>query len=135
MGDSAGAHLASLVTNKLVIDCYKDNLKDYIVGNGLFYGVYDLKNIEKTKFHDIDTYIKSITKSDRERELYSPITYLSNKIPKVFISSGEIDKLYLESKKYYKLLEKHNIKVEKLFFKKALISGRHSFLNYYNSKA
>ena len=45
-------------------------------------------NLEAINFGNIDTYIKSITKSDRERELYSPITYLSNKIPKVFIYRG-----------------------------------------------
>lgn len=136
MGDSAGAHLASLVTNKLLLDKYKDNhLKKYIIGNLLFYGVFDLTNVRDTHFHDIDTYLSSIVKKDEDKIKYSPVTYINKNIPRVFISSGEVDKLNVESKEYYNLLKKYDIEVETLIFPKTTLSAHHSFLNYYTSYA
>ncbi len=136
MGDSAGAHLASLVTNKLLLDKYKDNhLKKYIIGNLLFYGVFDLTNVRDTHFHDIDTYLSSIVKKDEDKIKYSPVTYINKNIPRVFISSGEVDKLNVESKEYYNLLKKYDIEVEALIFPKTTLSAHHSFLNYYTSYA
>lgn len=136
MGDSAGAHLASLVTNKLLLDKYKDNhLKKYIIGNLLFYGVFDLTNVRDTHFHDIDTYLSSIVKKDEDKIKYSPVTYINKNIPRVFISSGEVDKLNVESKEYYNLLKKYDIEVEALIFPKTTFSAHHSFLNYYTSYA
>lgn len=136
MGDSAGAHIASLVTNKLLLDKYKDNhLKKYIIGNLLFYGVFDLTNVRDTHFHDIDTYLSSIVKKDEDKIKYSPVTYINKNIPRVFISSGEVDKLNVESKEYYNLLKKYDIEVEALIFPKTTLSAHHSFLNYYTSYA
>lgn len=136
MGDSAGAHLASLVTNKLLLDKYKDNhLKKNIIGNLLFYGVFDLTNVRDTHFHDIDTYLSSIVKKDEDKIKYSPVTYINKNIPRVFISSGEVDKLNVESKEYYNLLKKYDIEVEALIFPKTTLSAHHSFLNYYTSYA
>lgn len=136
MGDSAGAHLASLVTNKLLLDKYKDNhLKKNIIGNLLFYGVFDLTNVRDTHFHDIDTYLSSIVKKDEDKIKYSPVTYINKNIPRVFISSGEVDKLNVKSKEYYNLLKKYDIEVEALIFPKTTLSAHHSFLNYYTSYA
>lgn len=136
MGDSAGAHIASLVTNKLLLDKYKDNhLKKNIIGNLLFYGVFDLTNVRDTHFHDIDTYLSSIVKKDEDKIKYSPVTYINKNIPRVFISSGEVDKLNVKSKEYYNLLKKYDIEVEALIFPKTTLSAHHSFLNYYTSYA
>ncbi len=136
MGDSAGAHLVSLVTNKLFMNKYKDSsLKDYIVGNGLFYGVFDLSIVRATHFHDIDIYLSSIVKKNKDKVIYSPISYVNKDIPNTFIASGEIDKLNIESKNYYEKLKENNVNVEAIFYPKSVISAHHSFLNYYKSYA
>lgn len=136
MGDSAGAHLVSLVTNKLYSNLYLDNhLKNNINCNLLFYGVFDLTNVLETHFHDVDTYLYSIVKTDEDKKKYSPVNYICDNLPPVFIASGYIDKLNSESLEYSKLLKEHNIYTESLFFSKRTLSAHHSFLNYYTSYA
>ncbi len=139
MGDSAGAHLVSLVTNKLFLDKYENNkYKKYIKGLALFYGVYNIYDSKFTKFNNIKTFINSIidiNSTKEEMDNYSPIYYISNKLPKIFIASGENDKLHSESVSYYNALLNHDVKVEKLFINKKIPSARHSFLNLNRSKA
>ena len=139
MGDSAGAHLVSLVTSKLFMNKYDDNkYKNNIIGLGLFYGVYNLYDAKNSKFPNIKTFINSIidvNSSKENMDKISPIYYITKELPKVFITSGEYDRLHKESVNYYNALIKKHVKVEKLFFKKDVISARHSFLNYNYSKA
>ena len=133
IGDSAGAHLVSLFANKIFLNKYQDNhYKKYIKGLILFYGVYNIYEAKYTKFNNVDTFINSIINIDSSREemdKISPVYYLSNKIPKTLILSGEIDKLHSESLSYYNVLKNYNIDVDKLFISKKIPSARHSFLN------
>ena len=131
IGDSAGAHLVSLIAGKQTFGKIKLNIK--IRALGLYYGVFDFNGIEhdpSSIMTNLDAYWKSIYPSTTT--LYKSIsttTYVNNDFPPTFMTSGEIDKLHFQSEILYRLLKYNNIEVEYLSFKKSRQDGRHAFLN------
>ena len=131
IGDSAGAHIVSLIAGKQTSG--KIKLKINIKALGLYYGVFDFNGISHDPspiMTDLDAYWKSIYPSTAE--LYksiSPTTYVTNKFPPTFMTSGEIDRLHFQSEVMFRLLKYSNVEVEYLSFEKSRQDARHAFLN------
>ena len=131
VGDSAGAHIVSLIAAKQT--SRKLRLKINITGLGLYYGVYNFENIEHDPspiMTDLDKYWKSVCGDTKK--LYKEIsttTYITPNFPETFMTSGEIDKLHFQSQVFSKLLKRNNIKLHYLNFKKSRQDARHAFLN------
>ena len=131
IGDSAGAHIVSLIAGKQTAE--KIKLKIKIKALGLYYGVFDFNGIDHDPspiMTDLDAYWKSIYPSTAE--LYksiSPTTYVTEKFPPTFMTSGEIDKLHFQSEVLFRLLKYSNVEVEYLSFEKSRQDARHAFLN------
>jgi acetyl esterase/lipase len=131
VGDSAGAHIVSLIAAKKT--CGKLRLKMNISALGLYYGVYNFENISHDPspiMTDLDKYWKSIY--NNTKELYKEISttnYVTSNFPATFMTSGKIDKLHFQSEIMYRLLKYSNVKIEYLSFEKSRQDGRHAFLN------
>lgn len=133
-GDSAGAHIASLfvgLVNSGKIDF--PEIKNKIQSLILLYGVFDIETAKTSGFPNIRTYIRSTFngkgKNTELNKEYSPMTYVSKDFPKVFIASGEIDKLHKsQSLKMEKELSENGVSVEKLFFPKKELRAMHAFM-------
>ncbi len=131
VGDSAGAHIVSLITAKQTSKKLRLNIK--IAGLGLYYGVFNFENISHDPspiMTDLDKYWKSIY--DDTKELYKEIsttTYITPNFPETFMTSGEIDKLHFQSQVFSKLLKRNDITLHYLSFKKSRQDARHAFLN------
>lgn len=133
-GDSAGAHISSLfvgMVNSGEID-YPE-IKGKIQSLLLLYGVYDITTAYKSGFPNIRTYLKSSlkyrAKSKEENQKYSPITYVSGAFPKVFMASGEIDKLHKsQSAEMSRALTNSGVKVETQFFAKNELRAMHAYM-------
>lgn len=133
-GDSAGAHIASLLAGQI-----NSGKIDYCEALGkikallLFYGVFDLDTMQKTGFPNIRTYAKASLvykgKNVAENREFSSVDYVDSSFPPCLVASGEIDKLHLsQSAEFAKVLEKNNVKVEKLFFKKSEKRAMHAYM-------
>lgn len=131
VGDSAGAHIVSLIAAKQTAKKIKLNSK--IAGLGLYYGVYNFENIDHDPspiMTDLDKYWKSIY--DNTTKLYTDISttsYVTPDFPETFMTSGEIDKLHFQSQVFSKLLKRNDVKLHYLNFKKSRQDARHAFLN------
>ena len=133
-GDSAGAHISSLVTgmvNNGTID-YPE-LKGKIKSLILLYGVYDLDTTFVSGFPNIRTYLRASTKGKMkdkdENRKFSSVEYVSDGFPPVFMASGEIDKLHKsQSAVMEKKLEENGVKVDKLFFAKKELRAMHAYM-------
>ena len=131
VGDSAGAHIVSLIAAKQTAKKMRLNIK--IAGLGLYYGVYNFENISHDPspiMTDLDKYWKSIY--DDPSKIYKEIsttTYITPNFPETFMTSGEIDKLHFQSQVFSKLLKRNDIKLHYLSFKKSRQDARHAFLN------
>ena len=132
-GDSAGAHICSLIaaraTNKeLKLDCT-------IKALGLYYGAYDLEMFESSKMPIIKIlhkYFKSALKEDLPvfYKNFSPKNYISKNFPPTFLTAGEVDKLFCQSDAFAKTLTNEGIEFKKLFFKTTIKGASHGFLNF-----
>ncbi len=133
-GDSAGAHLSTMVMAKAINgDKECSNLKDKIKALILLYGVYDLETMLSTGFSNIKTYtaaaINSGLENVEEIKKYSPVHYDLTKFAPCFFASGEIDKLHTtQSKKMYELLKLAGVKVNKIFFEKDEYKAMHAYM-------
>ena len=131
IGDSAGAHLVSLISAK--ITCDKLKLPFNVKALGLYYGVYNFENISYDPspiMVNMDAFWKSIYCDTKK--LYKEIsttTYVTDKFPPTFMTSGEIDKLHFQSEVLYRLLKYNKVEVEYLSFNKKRQDARHAFLN------
>lgn len=133
-GDSAGAHIVSLLAGMVEsgeIDF--PEIKNKIQSLILLYGVFDIEGAKSSGFPNIRTYIRSTFKQKgKDKQLndkYSPIYHISENFPKVFIASGEIDKLHKsQSLQMSKELSRNGIEVEKLFFPKKELRAMHAFM-------
>lgn len=133
-GDSAGAHISSLVAGKLSggeIDARE--ILEAIKGLILLYGVYDLTTMQTSKFPNIRTYAKASLKGKgkdmQENDNLSPINYVDSKFPPCFLASGKIDKLYSsQSEVMYNKLKDSGVKVKKLFFDKSELRAVHAYM-------
>ena len=131
IGDSAGAHLCSLIAGMQTAQKIKLDIN--IVALGLYYGVYDFNDIQHDPspvMTDLDGYWRSIYKSTKA--LYkriSPTTYITPNFPATFMTSGEIDKLHFQSEIFANALKQNGTKLDYLSFDKSRQDGRHAFLN------
>lgn len=130
-GDSAGAHIVSLIAGKNTSGKLK--LKITIKALGLYYGVYNFEHIDKDPspiMNNLDDYWKSIQKSTKK--LYAGISttnYVTKDFPPCFVTSGEIDKLHFQTEVFVRLLRYNNVEVDYLDFDANRQDGRHAFLN------
>lgn len=131
IGDSAGAHLVSLVAGKLTSG--KLNLNIKIKALGLYYGVYDFNNLQidpSPILNEFYEYLKISTKNlPKLCKEISPTTYVTKNYPPCFITSGKVDKLNYQSNIFEKLLSYNNIEHDYLCFEKNRRDGVHAFLN------
>ena len=131
VGDSAGAHLVSLISAKQT--CGKLKLPICVKALGLYYGVFNFENIWRDPspiMTNLDAYWKSICPDTTK--LYKDIsttTFVTAKFPPTFMTSGEIDKLHFQSEVLYRLLKYNNVEVKYLSFEKNRQDARHAFLN------
>ena len=131
VGDSAGAHLVSLIAG--LQTSKKIDLKMHISALGLYYGVYDFNNIANDPspiLTSLDEYFKSVC--DDVQGLYSSIStisYMTKNYPPTFLTSGEIDKLHHQTELMNDELKRNDVEVEYLNFEKNRQDARHAFLN------
>ena len=131
VGDSAGAHLVSLIAG--LHTSKKIDLKMNISAVGLYYGVFDFNDLAhdpSSILTNLDEYFKSVC--DDVQRLYKSIsttTYMTKNYPPTFLTSGEIDKLHFQTEVMHEKLKQNNIEVEYLSFEKSRQDARHAFLN------
>ena len=135
-GDSSGAHMASLIgaqasANKLKLDCT-------IVGLLLYYGIYDLNNLQSVKLRICNKLHQGFVKTQGENlsnfyKTYSTTSYITDKFPPTFITAGKTDGLSSESELLISLLEKNGTKISPLIFPKTRKDARHAFINLLNN--
>lgn len=133
VGDSAGAHISSLIAGKITSG--NSDIPLNIRALGLYYGVYDFKNInsdESKLMRDFYKYFKTIYKENLPEFLkrISTTTYLTKNFPACFITCGKIDKLNMQTQIFMDELEKYNIETKALIFLKNRKDARHAFLNF-----
>lgn len=133
-GDSAGAHIASLLVGMIRSgDIDYPEIKGKIQSLVLLYGVYDIETAMYSGFPNIQTYLKSSlsfkAKNKDENKKYSPINYVGKDFPKVFMASGEIDKLHQsQSKAMAETLTQAGVDVKKKFFSKKELRAMHAYM-------
>jgi acetyl esterase/lipase len=131
IGDSAGAHIVSLIAGK--ISSKKLKLKINVIGLGLYYGVFDFNNLDidpSPILRDLNGYWKSA--ETETKELYKEIsttTYVTKNYPPCFITTGEVDKLHYQSDLFMRLITSYGIECDYLSFDKTRLDGKHAFLN------
>lgn len=133
-GDSAGAHIASMIMAKAASgdNKYKElynNIKAMI----LLYGVFDLLTMLKSGFPNIKTYASASIRGGinnlQEMEQLSPIKYDLSKFAPCLIASGEIDKLHTsQSQTMYNALKNAGVNAHKVFFNKDEFKAMHSYM-------
>lgn len=95
VGDSAGAHLVSLISGKITTKKIKLDINP--IALGLYYGVFDFNNLQidpSPILTDLYEYlnVKTINLKKLCKEI-STTTYITSKFPPSFVTSGKIDKL------------------------------------------
>lgn len=139
-GDSAGAHLASLLASNVVaqnppLDCK-------ISGCILFYGVYDISHLRHLNFRTCraigkyweEKYSTAPATLAQFYHDYSPIQLIDANFPPTFISAGKIDSLtHTESIPFAQKLTSLNVDCDALIFPKTRRDARHAFINLNNS--
>lgn len=131
VGDSAGAHISSLLAGLSAQKNKKLPIK--ISALGLYYGVYDFEHLDDDPspiMQDLNNYWLIAEKNPKE--IYKKISstnYISTNYPPCFLTSGEIDKLHFQTEVFVKLLKSYNIQIDYLSFNKSRIDAEHAFLN------
>ncbi|MBQ8431195.1 MAG: alpha/beta hydrolase fold domain-containing protein [Clostridia bacterium] len=137
VGDSAGAHISSLITAKNT--SHKLKLKINISALGLYYGVYTFENMKHEPsliLRDLDKYWKIAEPNTKKfYKDMSTTTYFTNNFPPCFLTAGEMDKIHSQSVYFTNLLKQNNIECEFLSFDKSRQDGRHAFLNVHTLKS
>ena len=146
-GDSAGANLISHYVTILENEGLKEitNIAkvipiDYIKGVLLFYGVYNIDDLDKLNSSIVKIQNESFLGKDLE--LYkkrakwdSPIFYVNEHFPPAFICAGEVDIIHSQSIEFSKKLSEFNIDYKLLILsKQEYPEAKHSFLNFYKRK-
>jgi acetyl esterase/lipase len=121
-GESAGAHLASMVGAISSNEDYKAkfNLSEVskdikVKGLVLNCGIFDLEEVSKTKFKFIDIYLESFCGrpfnelNAEEKKDLSPINYVTSDFPPCFLIAAERDRVLCCSKSLIKKLEKEAV--------------------------
>lgn len=131
VGDSAGAHLSSLIAGYLTTNHKK--LPIHVSALGLYYGVFDFEHLDSDPspiMQDLNKYWLIAEK--KPRELYQKISstnYVSKNFPPCFLTSGAVDKLHLQTETFVNVLMEHNVEYHYLNFKKSRKDAEHAFLN------
>lgn len=160
-GDSAGAHLASMVALRSANEQYsqflqhfllsqtqekkkprplltKSALSEKVKGLFLFYGVYNFETVRATKYPRINLYMDTLfgnKKKENKEKMYafSPINFIDKNFPPTFLASGEIDKLHSsQSKAFADKLSCSGVKTQTEFFEKNIRLARHGFMTFDN---
>lgn len=113
---------------------------DFIKGVLLFYGVYNINDLDKLNYPIVK--IQNESFFGKDLELYekrikwaSPICYVTDKFPPTFLCTGEVDPIYTQSVEFAKELSKHKIGYKLLMLsKQEYPDAKHSFLNFYKRK-
>jgi acetyl esterase len=143
-GDSAGAlhaswHASALETRELFdhVGVKQTIPRVALKGLLLFYGLYDFDTVMHTGFPFIGTYVRNFLSDDRDRPfaeragLLSPIRYVTNTLPAMFLCSGEKDSLWLQSVQYAQALRNKGIKTRTLFLGKSVYPDAHHGFLYF----
>lgn len=131
VGDSAGAHLSSLIAGMFATKKAKTSL--VVKALGLYYGVYDfehLSNDPSPLMNDLEKYWLENEKNPKQvLHDISTTNYVAENYPPCFLTSGEIDKLHFQTEVFVRLLKLNNIQIDYLSFDKSRLDGEHAFLN------
>ena len=138
-GDSAGAYLAasaaSISTNPSLarrLNLESPFAAQEIKGVILFCGLFDLVTAASRRFIAIKTNIELFLGTENIRNypdlgLFSVTGNLTEVFPPTFITSGEVDGLYPESKALANALERHGVEHQTLFFAKKERKAFHGY--------
>lgn len=138
-GDSSGAHLLSLYINRLTAG--GDARAADFIGCVYFYGVYDLTALDGVGFNNRQGYIDAAMPEDmpgRDNYLkeFSPLNYISPKLPPTLLCSGMIDPLYEgQTAVYAKALEAAGVRVETLIFPAGYKKAAHRYITFSRNPA
>lgn len=130
-GDSAGAHIVSLIAGKQ--STHKLNLPINIIGLGLYYGVFDFNNLNTDPspiMQQLNGFWHATGQASKTNyKKLSPTTYVTHNYPPCFITTGEVDKLHYQSTIFKHLLDLNGVEMKYLSFDKSRQDGMHAFLN------
>lgn len=135
MGDSAGAHIASLLAG-MPLEGENGDLQASIKALALFYGVYDLHSVQYSNFPNLDVYVEALIPHSTPNYAevltqYSPVQYVTPNYPPTFLASGEIDKLHeTQSKVFAEELQKKNVPVVTKFFPEKELRAVHAYMTF-----
>lgn len=133
-GDSAGAHLLSLYLSRAI--AAGDKTAGKVIGCAYFYGVYDLAALKGVKFKNMDEYLAATLPEntpdyEKKVEEYSPINFVSDKLPPTLVCSGEVDPLYEgQTAKYLAALGSAGVRVQSLIFPKEFKRAKHKYITF-----
>lgn len=139
-GDSAGAHILSLLLNRAIRDG-NEEIVSRVKGCAFFYGVYNLNTVRDTGFKLLFPYLNALIPPETENyeevlKDNSPIHIVSEKHPPTLICCGEVDKLTeSQSKVYLKTLEEKGVKCDSLIFPKECQEAEHRLITYADCSA
>lgn len=145
-GDSAGAlhacWYASALHNRELLQFVgvKQTIpKTVLKGLLLFYGLYDFDTVLHTGFPFIETYVRNFLLDDQNRSFLeraqrlSPLRYVTDSLPPVFLCAGEKDALYQQSLEYAQALTNKGVKTSTLFLGNSTYpDAHHGFLYFAN---
>lgn len=148
-GDSAGAHLAAVAVAVCTNDTYRKSLKlnaplrkEQIGGVILFYGAFDLTTALYSGFPLADVCYDGFLgtqdiKHNRQLiEEASPLNHVTTDYPKCLVMSGEADHLHQsQSVAFSKVLVKHGVQTNTLFFNQTRKDAEHGFMMDFRRKA
>ncbi len=133
VGDSAGAHLASLaVASKM----WRGRVKKLV----LYYGVYNLRTLTGVSRPNATAYLRALISTTEVQQFQyvdeaSPITFAEH-FPPTLIIASEVDPLHQQSIELAGALKTAGISYKtKLFDKANFARARHGFQSLPNSKA
>lgn len=139
MGDSAGAHLASLAacvcTNQGLADFYRVTApftEKEIHGCILFCGVYDLRSSLKTSFPLIQDYVRALL-GTKDSEQYpnldqvAPAKNITPRFPPCLVSDSLKDALIGESRYLIEMLDRNGVKHRDLLLEDVGKASAHDY--------
>ena len=143
-GDSAGAFLAawygaSLTDGELWAGQGFNDLapREILRGLILFYGLYDFKSLMDARFPLAGLLAQSLLGKDFKAlsemvDRTSPFRRLNADFPPCFVSAGERDRLFFQSRKLVEALHDWNVPCESLLFsRQEHPEAGHAFMNFH----
>jgi acetyl esterase/lipase len=133
-GDSAGAHLAALISAKANSGAFRAKIS--FMGAAFFYGIFDMSDMLADDacwlFKFLTKYFKMENGPDYKEYIMSmsPSRYFSLNFPPCFIASGAVDPLHPATLTFIKQLENNGIKHVPYILGPDRKDGLHGFLSY-----